>query len=69
MPDYFNPETNKTLHFFLNEEDKINKLYITNVLAKKPQFQVLEIPIDFNIPYFHKSITLPNGQIYVTGGR
>ena len=33
-----------------------------------PYFFTINIGMEFNIPRWHKSITLPNGNIMLTGG-
>ena len=35
---------------------------------QNPKFYTLELNIDFKIPRWHRSITTPSGEIFLTGG-
>ena len=63
-PDYYELNTKrKYLHFFQNDENKINfldlKLLLNSDKTKdKNIFQTIDLDIDFEIPAFHKVIFL-----------
>lgn len=67
--DFFNKSTSaKFLHFF---QQKSKYLHIYNLEELKNNFfkeYSLELKIDFKIPRWHRSISTPNGSIYLIGG-
>ena len=67
--DFFNKSTSaKFLHFF---QQKSKFLHIYNLEELKNNVvkeYKLEMNIDFKIPRWHRSITIPNGAIYLIGG-
>lgn len=65
MPNYFQPQAHKLLHFFF--ETSIFFLDLDQ-LHKKKNFTQTNLKIPFFIPSFHKSIIIPNGDIYLIGG-
>jgi len=70
LPDYFDPScSRKYLHFFQNHENRFHYININGLNKNsRPQFENVELNIDFRIPPFHKSIAIPNGDIYLIGG-
>ncbi|KRX01533.1 hypothetical protein PPERSA_01436 [Pseudocohnilembus persalinus] len=68
LKDYFLPDCQrKYLHFFVQEED-CTKLYYCDVEQDKTRYQEIKLGPDQFAPDFHKSIILPNGDIYLIGG-
>lgn len=55
----------KYLHFFQNDD---NYLHILDLNKPGAEFQTIRLEIGFKIPYFHKSISTPNGDLYLIGG-
>ena len=54
----------KYLHFFQNDESCLHLLD----LGLGSQFKAIKLDIGFKIPFFHKSISTPNGDLYLIGG-
>jgi len=69
VPSYFAQEQKKILHFF---QPKSKVLHILDLGACQTfgtyQFKKIDLEIDFIIPRWHRSIILPNGDIYLFGG-
>ena len=66
-PDFYESQAFKFLHYFVSE-DKL--LYVLD-LSKLPdsrKFTVVELNQDFITPYFHRSLSTPDGSIYLSGG-
>jgi hypothetical protein len=53
------------LHFFQNDD---NFLHLLDLNGSSNQFEQIKLDIGFKIPYFHKSISTPNGDLYLIGG-
>lgn len=70
VADYFEANCpKKFLHFFQSHENRFHYIDLTRISPNtKPQFESVDLNINFNIPAFHKSIVIPNGDIYVVGG-
>lgn len=72
VDDYFykDEKTTPYLHFFQNNSKELYLLDLKNINSKNSNlfFEKITLDIDFNIPNFHKSIALPNGDIYLIGG-
>jgi len=68
--DYFEPgSSRKFLHFFQNHENRFHYINLNGLSRNsRPNFESIELNIDFRIPPFHKSIAIPNGDIYLIGG-
>ena len=62
----------KGLHFFLNE-DSVNRLYFFNLntinQTVQTKFEITDLNLNISLPNFHKSVPVPNGDIYLIGGR
>jgi hypothetical protein len=59
----------KYLHFFQNNENILHMLDYQSFLHRgKTEFESSQLNIDFAIPKFHKSLTLPTGELYLLGG-
>ena len=60
----------KNLCIFFNIKVKFYIYFIWKIYNKfnTPYFFTINIGMEFNIPRWHKSITLPNGNIMLTGG-
>ncbi len=70
--DYFNKNycVNKFLHFFEENQKTLHYLDLTKI-SQDPQslrYKKIDLNIDFKIPFFHRSIVTPGGEIYLTGG-
>ena len=65
MPNYFQPQAQKLLHFFY--ETSIFFLDLEQLHTRRT-FNQTNLKISFIIPSFHKSIIIPNGDIYLIGG-
>jgi len=70
IPDYYDTDIfRRYLHFF---QHKSRSLFLLDIdaceRAKKYEFKKIELNIDFKIPRWHRSISTPFGEIYVTGG-
>lgn len=71
LDDYYYDQEKKEplLHFFQNDSKNLYILNLEDLTRDKiNKFKKVELDIDFNIPTFHKSIILPNGEIYLIGG-
>lgn len=55
----------KYLHFFLKDE---NILQYLDLEQGDTSFSSISIDITFKVPEFHKSIAIPNGDLYLLGG-
>jgi hypothetical protein len=65
ISNYFLPQAQKLLHFF--NEKSIFFLDLEQ-LSKINKFTQTELNIASPVPSFHKSIIIPNGDIYLIGG-
>ena len=67
--DYFERNSKRNyLHFF---EENTKNLYLLNIEDYSNHiktFSAIQMDIDFEIPDYHRSIALPNGEIYLIGG-
>lgn len=54
----------KYLHFFQNDENMLHFLD----LESDVEFAAIQLNINFRVPEFHKSIAVPNGDLYLIGG-
>ena len=70
IPDYFEPNCDRQLlHFFQNHENRLHYIDLELLVnSSKASFNTVELDIPFTIPPFHKSISVPNGDIYLVGG-
>ena len=70
MPDYFEPGCKRQfLHFFQNHENRFHYIDLEQLISSsRASFNTLELRSSFTIPPFHKSIAVPNGDIYLVGG-
>lgn len=70
MNDYFDEEcAKKNVHYFTYDvENNLNKLMYLDLNSKQLKFQEIVLDLEFNLPSSHKSVTLPNGDIYLIGG-
>lgn len=55
----------KYLHFF-QHGDRI--LHYLDISSPYQHFEPIKLNINFKIPEFHKSISTPNGDLYLIGG-
>jgi hypothetical protein len=62
--DYFEKASSKFLHFFKNEDTLLYMLDLTQA----PKFKMIRLNQNFTVPYFHRSIATPKGEIYLSGG-
>ena len=57
------------MHFFQHKSKILHILFMEDLHKfNTPYFFTINIGMEFNIPRWHKSITLPNGNIMLTGG-
>ena len=71
MGDTFdiNEKIKPFLHFFQNNSKDLHLFYLQDLVKKNEvQFEKIQLDIEFNIPNFHKSVNLPNGDLYLVGG-
>ena len=70
LVDYFEQGCQrKYLHFFQNHENRLHYIDLDKFIStQKANFEAIELNINFRIPPFHKSISIPNGDIYLVGG-
>lgn len=70
LNNYFEPGcTRRYLHFFQNYENRLHYIDVSNLSKNaSPNFESTELNIDFTIPPFHRSMAVPNGDIYLIGG-
>lgn len=67
--NYFHPTTDKYLHFFENEGNRLFVLPLASVkLSGKTNFSVIKMANGFQTPSFHRSLALPNGELILIGG-
>ena len=66
-PDFYEPQVFKFLHYFVSE-DKLMYVLDLGRLPDSRKFNVVELNQDFITPYFHRSISTPDGSIYLSGG-
>ena len=58
------------LHYFQQGTKKFLRLPLERLKKEPPYpFEEISLDIDFLIPYDHRSIVTPEGDIYLTGGR
>lgn len=70
-PNYFYEETkHKFLCFFQDNSKKFHYLDLVSLEKQntKYPFQEKELPIDFKIPLYHRSLITPKGEIFLIGG-
>ena len=67
--DYFDHDCKRNyLHFF---EEQTKNLYLLNIEDYSnhiKNFSMIEMDIDFVVPDYHRSLALPNGDIFLLGG-
>ena len=71
IDDYFikNEKIQPYLHFFQNNSKELYLFNLQNLSKNQGNpFERIPLDIDFKIPNFHKSLSLPNGDIYMIGG-
>lgn len=69
MPDYFKSYLQKKYMHFFQPKSKILHLFeLNDINPEEVKYFTKEISIDFLLPKWHKSISTPNGQIYLLGG-
>ena len=68
IPDYYTHEARKTLHFFQRNKKILNILDL-DALATSQELSFKKFHLNNEIPGFNKSISLPDGQIYLIGGQ
>ena len=69
--DYFEHNCSKKyLHFFQDNAKKLHLFDLQNIRysAKNLEFEEIDLTINFKIPLWHRSIIMPDGTIYLTGG-
>ncbi|KRX03576.1 hypothetical protein PPERSA_04128 [Pseudocohnilembus persalinus] len=70
VQDYFEKDCNKSfLHFFQHKSKIFHFVNLEDLkMGLPPKFYQINLNINFNIPRWHKSISLPDGQVVITGG-
>jgi hypothetical protein len=70
QPDFFEGKIlNKYLHFFPNDDKLLYLLDVNEALrTRQSTWSIINLEIPFKIPYFHRSIISPQGDIFLTGG-
>jgi hypothetical protein len=68
--DYYeNSCSKKFIHFFQNHENRLHYVDLEKFMhSQKVGIESIELDINFRVPPFHKSIAIPNGDIYLIGG-
>ena len=69
--DYFEHNcSRKYLHFFQDNAKKLHLFDLQHIkhYPKDLEFEEIDLLINFKIPVWHRSIILPDGTIYLTGG-
>ena len=69
QPDYYERECKRNyLHYFEEQTKNIYLLNIEDYSNHLKNFSAIELDINFEIPDYHRSISTPNGDIYLIGG-
>ena len=67
--DYFDKECKRNyLHYFEEQSKNLHLLNIEDYSNHIKSFSTIEMDIDFLVPDYHRSISTPNGDIYLIGG-
>lgn len=67
--DYFEKNCKRNyLHYFEERTKNIHLLNIEDYWNHIKNFSIVEMDIGFEIPDYHRSISLPNGDIFLIGG-
>lgn len=64
MNTFSNASSRRYLHFFQHDENKLHYLD----LDEGVDFQEIQLILNFQLPDYHKSIAVSNGDLYLIGG-
>lgn len=64
MNTFSNASSRRYLHFFQHDENKLHYLD----LDEGVDFQEIQLVLNFQLPDYHKSIAVSNGDLYLIGG-
>lgn len=67
-PDFFGDTGSKYLHFFVPFSTELKLLKIDNIEQGITNWKTARLHIKNELPSFFKSIIVPDGRIYLTGG-